>query len=318
MRAGVARIPAICMRWTERWWTYQKERFPLAAHGVLIAAFSYSAVCFSALLRGSDNLPGWRSALVAFVTCLLLFLQLRIADEFKDFEEDSRWRPYRAVPRGLVTLRQLGTLFLMTAAVQAALALWLDVRLLILLMVTWIYLALMTREFFAREWLKSRPVVYMTSHMAIMPLIDLYATSADWLPAQNTPPAGLPWFLFASYFNGLVIEIGRKIRVPEDEEEGVETYSALWGRPVAAAAWISAMAACAACAIAAASAIQFQFVVTTVALLAVIIAIGISISVIKSEEPKSGKRIEAFSALWTISLYTTLGIIPMFIRVFLQ
>ena len=41
---------------------------------------------------------------MAVVTSFLSFLQLRIADEFKDFDEDSRYRPYRPVPRGLVTL----------------------------------------------------------------------------------------------------------------------------------------------------------------------------------------------------------------------
>lgn len=303
------------MRWTERWWIYQKERFPLAAHGVMIAAFSYSAVCFSALLRGSSNLPDWRSALVAFITCLLLFLQLRIADEFKDIEEDTRWRPYRAVPRGLVTLRELGVLFVIAAAVQAVLAIWLEPKLLILLLVTWTYLALMTREFFARDWLKSRPIIYMTSHMAIMPLIDLYATSTDWLTHQATPPAGLAWFLFASYFNGIVIEIGRKIRVPADEEEGVETYSALWGRSIAVASWLGAMLLCATCAVVAARAIQFEGVVLAVAIVAILVAAGLGIAVTKSKTPKAGKMIENFSGLWTISLYTTLGIIPMMIKV---
>ena len=76
-----------------RWWTYQRERFPVLAHGVLIAAFSSSAVSYSALLRGQR--PRMASIGMAFVTCFLFFLQLRIADEFKDFEEDSRWRPYR-------------------------------------------------------------------------------------------------------------------------------------------------------------------------------------------------------------------------------
>jgi len=302
------------MHWTERWWTYQKERFPLVAHGVLIATFSYAAVCFSALLRGSTQLPDWGSAIVAFVTCLLLFLQLRIADEFKDIEEDTQWRSYRPVPRGLVTLRQLGILFIMAAAVQATLAIWLDPKLLIILIVTWIYLALMTREFFAREWLKSRPVIYMTSHMAIMPLIDLYATSTDWMPNQTYPPAGLAWFLFASYFNGLVIEIGRKIRVPADEEEGVETYSALWGRPVAVIAWVGAMLLCAGCAIVAARAIQFQTTVIIVATSAIVLAVAAGIWVSKTNRSKAGKHIENFSGLWTIALYTTLGIIPMFIR----
>ena len=36
---------------TNRWWVYQRERFPIFAHGLLIAAFSFSAVSFSMLLR---------------------------------------------------------------------------------------------------------------------------------------------------------------------------------------------------------------------------------------------------------------------------
>jgi 4-hydroxybenzoate polyprenyltransferase len=37
-------------------------------------------------------------------------------------------------------------------------------------------------------------------------------------------------FFWVSFFNGTVLEIGRKIRAPQDEEAGVETYSFLWGR----------------------------------------------------------------------------------------
>src|SRR6266480_1250826 len=102
-----------------RWWVYQRERFPVVAHGVLIAAFSSSAVSYSALLRGQR--PRMASIAVAFVTCFLFFLQLRIADEFKDFEEDSRWRPYRPVPRGLIRLEELGVVFGMAAAIQLGL-----------------------------------------------------------------------------------------------------------------------------------------------------------------------------------------------------
>ena len=52
---------------------YQRERFPLLAHGLLIAAFSGSAVCFSALLRHRPGLPDTRSFVAAFVTSLLFF-----------------------------------------------------------------------------------------------------------------------------------------------------------------------------------------------------------------------------------------------------
>src|SRR3954471_1380094 len=120
-----------------RWWIYQRERFPVFAHGPLILAFSFCAVSYSAMLRGPRATPTVASAPVAFVTAFLFFLQLRIADEFKDFEEDSRYRPYRAVPRGLVRLGELGWLGAGAAAVQLALAVWLNPRLVILLAITW-------------------------------------------------------------------------------------------------------------------------------------------------------------------------------------
>src|SRR5574341_370870 len=109
-----------------RWLIYQRERFPIAAHAPLVAAFSGSAVCFSSLLRGEIVIPPARSLIVAFVTALLFFLQLRIADEFKDAEDDARYRPYRPVPSGLVTLGELERVAVAAAAVQLALAVWID------------------------------------------------------------------------------------------------------------------------------------------------------------------------------------------------
>jgi 4-hydroxybenzoate polyprenyltransferase len=71
-----------------RWWIYQRERFPVVAHAPLIAAFSFSAISYSSMLCGAGVLPAPGAAMVAFFSALLSFLQLRLADEFKDFEED--------------------------------------------------------------------------------------------------------------------------------------------------------------------------------------------------------------------------------------
>src|SRR6267154_1761648 len=230
-------------RMANRWWTYQRERFPIFAHTPIIAAFSLSAVSYSALIRGAHDLPPWQPCVVAFASSFLFFSQLRIADEFKDFEEDSRYRPYRPVPRGLISLRDLGWLWAGCILLQLALALWLAPRLIVLLLLTWLYLGLMSKEFFARRWLKARPITYMVTHMAIMPLVDLYTTSCDWVPAGSVrPPPGLLWFLLVSFFNGMAVEIGRKIRSPQDEETGVETYSFLWGSRNAILAWLSMLA----------------------------------------------------------------------------
>jgi len=295
-----------------RWWTYQKERFPLAAHGPLIAAFSASAVSYSTLLRGGR--PAAISYVVAFVVSLGSFLLLRIADEFKDAEEDARFRPYRPVPRGLVKLRELAWLGRGVALVQLTLAGFIGWLLIGLLAITWTYFLLMTEEFFARKWLKARPVVYLFSHMLIMPLVDWFATGCDWVRAGGPMPAGLLWFLAASFSNGVVIELGRKIRAPEQEEAGVETYSFLWGRPVAIASWLSAMAATLMFASAAARRIGFLVPFDTVMGGLWLCAAALGFTFLRTMRGELAKGIEAWSGVWSLALYLTLGVIPLCLR----
>jgi hypothetical protein len=297
-------------QFARKWWTYQRERFPIIAHGLLIVAFSFCAVSLSRALRGQHGWARWPQMVVAFATCFTFFLQLRIADEFKDFEEDARYRPYRPVQRGLVTLRELGVIFAIGAAVQLAGALWLDPRLIFLLAITWAYLAAMSKEFFVADWLRRRPVLYMVSHMAIMPLVDLYATSTDWLNAGTGPPRGLFWFLMASYFNGIAIEIGRKIRSPDDEETGVATYSRLWGRSTAVASWWGAMAIALGFAVAVAARLRILRPIALVLSLVLAVAVVIGVCFLANPRPRRGKWIEQFSGIWTLALYLSLGLSP--------
>lgn len=294
-----------------RFWVYQRERFPLIAHGPLIACFSFCAISYSAQLRGGQ--PGWFPFLVAFISCLISFFHLRIADEFKDLEEDRAYRPYRPVPRGLVSLRELGWVWMGTGLIQLALALVLNGWLIAILLTTWLYLALMTREFFARDWLKARPVLYMTSHMFIMPLVDFYATSCDWIPSGQGVPPGLFWFLVVSYFNGITLEIGRKIRAPHDEEHGVETYSGLWGRTYAVIAWWSAMAVTATAATLAARAIDFAWPVAIVYTTVLLLAGMSGLRFLKNPATNRARGLETVSGLWTMTLYLALGVAPLII-----
>lgn len=296
-----------------RWWIYQKERFPVFAHGPLILAFSLSAMSYSAMLRGADSLR-LTAAIVAFITAFLFFLQLRIADEFKDAEDDARWRPYRPVPRGLVTLRELAWIGVGAALIQLAGSLWLRPQQVLLLVIAWIYLALMSREFFIHAWLKQHPLFYMLSHMIILPVFDIYATACDWLMAGAAPPRGLIWFLMVSYLNGIVIEVGRKIRSPQDEEEGVETYSVLWGRRKALLVWFGAMVLTAICAWRGAQLIDFVAPVVLLLLLLLFCAALLATAFDSSPHSNRGKRIEFFSGVWTLLMYLSLGALPLLVR----
>lgn len=299
-----------------RWWIYQRERFPVLAHAPLIAAFSFSAISYSSMLRGPGPLPEPGAAIIAFFSALLSFLQLRLADEFKDFEEDSLYRPYRPVPRGLIKLRELGWVWFGSALLQLLMALWLKPALALWLVVVWAYLALMSKEFFVKRWLKSHPFTYMWTHMLIMPLIDFYTTACDWLVKGNRAPNGLLWFLLVSFFNGMVVEIGRKIRAPQDEERGVETYSVLWGRAGAVAAWLIAMLATAVFAWLAAEPIGFGGPVLLLLIVLIMSSAAIGAIFRRDPKPKRGRWFEAMSGIWSLLMYLSLGAVPSLLRIF--
>jgi len=297
-----------------RWWIYQRERFPLLTQGPVIAAFSFSAVSFSALLRHRAGPPPGGVVIVAFLTAIVFFLQLRIADEFKDAEDDARFRPYRPVPRGLVRLQELAIVAVVGGLLQLLLAVWLDRALVALLILVWLYLGMMSKEFFVRDWLKAHPFTYMWTHMLIIPLIDLYTSACDWLVAGAALPRGLSWFLAASYCNGVVVEIGRKIRAPESEERGVDTYTAVWGRRTAVLAWLSGLTSAGAFAVIASS--RVGFVLPTLALVVTLLA-GAALAAARFlGNPVAARAafFEPISGLWTLLIYLSLGVVPLLRR----
>lgn len=289
-----------------RWWIYQKERFPIVLNGLLIAAFSFAAVAYSAALRSS--FPQFISISIAFCVSFLFFLQLRIADEFKDYEDDRRFRPYRPVPRGLVSLRELGWLGVLSGLIQIGLSLFLNPNLGAFLVLTWLYFGLMSQEFFVRDWLKAHPIIYMLSHIVIMPLIGLYATACDWFLVDKTLPLEIGGFLGVSYFNGLILEIGRKIRAPKDEEVGVETYSYLWGRRRAVFAWLSLCSATTVLGLIAATVINCLVPVGLVLVSLLIASSAMAVRFLQYPISQNGKRLEMISALWTLLVYLSLGV----------
>lgn len=297
-----------------RWWTYLHERFPLEQHGVVVAVYAVSTLCHSTLLRGDVRVPGPWPLVVAFLTALLLFLQLRVLDEFKDFEDDCRWRPYRPVPRGLVTLRALAVLAVLGALVQLALALTLIPALVVGLVAVWAYAGLMGVEFFSRAWLRAHPGLYMASHAVITPLITLYISAIDWLPRRDVPE-GLGWLLAMSYVGSAVVEVGRKIRAPADEEPGVETYTVLWGLRGAVGVWLALLMTMALLALGAASRVDASVFVAVVAVPLLVAAALAGRRFLAGRAPGAGKAFMALSALWILGLYLAVGLAPLLVRV---
>jgi len=313
MSEAAAIAPKVKGSFAARLWEYQAERFPVFKHGALIAAFGASAVCLSALLRGA--VPSLLSIVVAVLVLFGFFFQLRVADEHKDNEEDTKYRPERPVPRGLVTLAELRTAAIVVGVIQLVLTAFLGWMLIGLLLLVWAWMAVMTKEFFAPKALKKRPALYLISHMMVMPLIDLYATACDWGPAGGERPEGfgltLAGFLLLSLVNGTAIEIARKSWAPEQEREGVETYSKLWtpGRAgvVLMAVLLMGLAVSAFVHVRSGAGIWFLFGL----LLSAAWAAWTAIDYATKPTPQTSKMLELSSGVYVLANYLLLGVLPL-------
>ena len=292
-----------------RWWIYQKERFPLLAHGPMVLIFCLSVMLYSSLQY--DELPSFWRISGAVISALILFFQLRVADEFKDFDIDMRYRPERPVQRGVISLEELARWAKTGAVIQFLVAISTDVGLLPILALVWAYMGLMTREFFVPAWLERHPVAYLLSHMLVMPLIAFYVSAFDWLCQCRAMPSGLGWILSFSFAAGLTLELGRKIRTPVTERQGIETYSSLWGPRVATVVWAGAVLA---------SVLAWGKATTVLIGASIYLLLGLAVLVFagivaamtgsRSRQASGARLIEPASGLVAMALYLGLGPLP--------
>jgi 4-hydroxybenzoate polyprenyltransferase len=277
----------------------------------MITAFTFSAISYSRICRAAEGFIGLQDFLIGIFTCFSYFLLLRIFDEFKDQEEDALYRTYLPVPRGLVTLTELKYLGFIIAAIQLSIILLFQVEMLGLYVIIMVYLLLMAKEFFVPQWLKKRQIAYITSHMMIIPLIDLYSSGLDWEIGGHNSHFGIAWFMLVSFINGLVLEIGRKIRTKESEEEGVVSYTKLYGTNKAIWIWLGLITATLISVMGAMVYAGYGLKPMMIIPCIYVLCIAPAISFKLKPTIKKSKLIEIASGIWTVLMYLSLGAIPM-------
>ena len=295
----------------KRLYIYQKERFPILVNVIAVSVFTFSAISYSRICRGADGFVGWDTYLIGCFATFTLFFLVRVFDEFKDKEDDAKYRKYLPVPRGVVKLSELRNLGIAIGIIQIAVIAWFQLPMLYLYCIVIAYLCLMGVEFFIPNYLKPRQILYIISHMFIIPLLDVYSSGLDWLLEGEQPHMGLAFFFAVSYMNGIVVEFGRKLKAPEDEEEGVVSYTKMWGAKGGTIVWMVSMAFTLGLATLAAN--YAGYGTPTFIILGGIFLLCIlpGFFFIKQPRKKLAKAMEATSGIWTVAMYLTLGAIPM-------
>jgi 4-hydroxybenzoate polyprenyltransferase len=213
-----------------RFSAYLRERFPPLANVLLILTY-YSSNHFLALAL---TVPGRRMyydpwAFLGMVMLVCFFFHIRVFDEHKDYEEDCLHYPDRVLQSGRVTLRHLKIAGGIAIAVQLLIVCARGPQALTAWAIAFGFTLLMLRELFAREFLKRHFLLYATSHMLVMPLLSLLVFSFS---VRRWPWEAPPWFVVyacVGFFVTFNWEVSRKIRAPEEEREGVDSYTKVFG-----------------------------------------------------------------------------------------
>lgn len=216
----------------KRLFIYQNERVPIVALSLM------GLVLYAGVGNMIESPINWGGVLLATVLSTLYFIQVRLADEPKDFEHDSRYHSGRPVQRGLVTLSELRLtkrvvilLFLITACLSGS------ATLVALAIVQQACAYITHREFYVREWLRRHFFAYQFSHYIQLLLLGWLTTTALGItdPAEH--------LLYYGYIlaMSIPIELSRTIGGIDNKKAG-DRYSHKLGAKIALA-WFFVSAA---------------------------------------------------------------------------
>jgi hypothetical protein len=282
---------------------YLAERFPVVASLLTAFLLGGSADVVAQAASGARPALDHRTAASTFFVFCALFV-LRVLDEHKDFEDDLRAHPERVLQRGVVKLRELDALALLATAVLLAAAASAGLPAFAAAVGCLLFLGLMRAEFFVSAFLKRRPLLYALTHQGITPLLCAAVVIAR---GASATPASF-WQAAAAAGLGLVFEIGRKVRAPEEEIEGDDSYSGSYG-PARAAIFVVVSAAMAAGA--AAGVVHALGAPSWAALPAVAGALFVSSTFIgfsRAVKPGRGKILLGAVALGALLTYASIGV----------
>ena len=278
---------------------YLSERFPPGIYTVLVVLFFGSAVLNTAALTGAVIPP---RVLLGGVVVWLVFFHLRVFDEHKDHAQDVIAHPERLLSRGVVTLPLLARLAAVAILIEAGLSALIGPYALVAWAAALIFSALMRVEFGVGEWLSRRILLYAVTHNPIVGLLAMVGFASLGVAFD----ARYLWYVAAASVSSLAFELGRKIRLPEEEIPGVDSYSSVHGRTRAGlilALVVGLGTACAAMAIVVVSPPQARLVVT-----ASLLAVGALAGIVEARPGRPAKKVELGSSVFLLISLLAMGV----------
>jgi hypothetical protein len=211
----------------QRYLLYIHERFS-PAQLVPLAIFFGVAIGILAPRLADTNNEYIRIILVSVALFLFLF-RLRLLDDIKDHAHDSVHHRERPGARGIVSQYELASTAVAVFVFESAIAYDCGATAVVAFVVMNIYAGALFLEALYRDRMRELFTLYIIVHEFLLVPLLVYLSLLAGTPLVNMATMPLVWliiFLSAHFF---LIEVGRKLRAPQHEGTGRDTYTAQYG-----------------------------------------------------------------------------------------
>lgn len=208
---------------------YTNERFPLVP--ILLFVFLLTSGYSNLFASWLNQTFSWQEPKlwITMGTVFLFMLQLRMADEIKDFDKDSKAFPERILSQGIISLGLVKGILYSTILVELLLSVAMGTSHLMVMIVMQIWANLMAKEFFCKEFIDPKVALNLFLHQLILVPLAIFSALPFITLEQLQTAQGLAPVLTFSVLIYTVYEMARKTWSPDRENDNADSYTRFWG-----------------------------------------------------------------------------------------
>lgn len=200
---------------------YQKKKFPVK---FLFFTTLASVMCSAAVVNYQTSII---KIIAAFFAVMFFLFHIRVIDEIRDFKDDAVNHPENPVHNGTITIRQLFVFDIIGLLITIFISIFYGKGTMIFAGAILIFTTIASKDFFIRNLIVNRNFLYHIINSPQMILLQLYIFT---LLTENLIFTKIIWFaVIFVYMNIFVLEVVRKIKLPQDESPVADTFSKSMG-----------------------------------------------------------------------------------------
>jgi len=200
----------------KRFYIYQNERFPI----VLLSLSLFPVVLSSAAVMSKFMLT---NIFLSFFVSLAYIFHIRVNDEYRDFEHDTKHHSTRPLQRGVITLHDLKLINVFAIFVVAFTAIFYGTEAIFIAIIMILYSYFAKYDFFCKEKIRKHFYIYNFVHIIQIFLLQIFVYI---IVAHKIQFTEILFFHFLFTLTGTIIfEFARKLKIPGEDGTGTDTYT---------------------------------------------------------------------------------------------